>query len=77
MVTQQEKKMLLEPVCSGGLQIDDPQEQANTLKRDIARLVELIRANGFKDKASMKRAESTIENLQGRLANLKRNFISE
>lgn len=59
------------------MELDTPQEQANTIKKDIARLVDLIRANGFKDKASMKRAESTIENLQGRLAHLKRNFILE
>jgi hypothetical protein len=57
--------------------IDTPAERANIMRRDIYVLGERVRNNDFRDEASRLRAESTIENIQGQLAWLKRNFQLE
>jgi len=57
--------------------LDTPQARANIMKRDIFMLGERVRNNDFRDEASRLRAESTIENIQGQLAWLKRNFQLE
>ena len=55
--------------------IDTPAERANIMKRDIYILSQRIIENNFRDEASRLRAEATIENIQGQLDWLKRNFL--